>query len=486
MLVRQEKNTFIRFYDGEGYIMNQLTRHDRVYNETGTDFLHEISRIPKDINSIIDSLMLLYGDSVTREILSADFYAFIEDLENHHFVVTGNSEEECAQKDMLFSYSLENIKTDIIDYTQETSQYVNDDTCEFMLEADVNNPHLKSIQFELTSRCNERCIHCYIPNSKKNVGKDMSYEEFSNIIDQFYEMGGFHVSLSGGEVFLHKDITKIIQYCRKKDLEICILSNLINLKDEQIPIIKEANVSYIQCSLYSMDPFVHDLITTVKGSHKKTMAALNKLLDSDIPIQISCPLMKANKDSYLDVLSFAQNNRIKAFSDYILMGEADLSTDNLKNRLSVDETINVIRSIIEHDIDYPRWIREKKSYVENIDNDTYAKQALCGVGLNNICITADGSVYPCPGWQSMIVGNTRTHSLRDIWSNSKELSRLRAIRHGDFPKCVACEARKFCTLCLERNCNENKGDMFKVGKHFCDVAFAHKKLFEEYEAKGLL
>ena len=50
MLVCQTKNTFIRYYDGEGYIMNQMTRYDRVYNETGTDFLHEISRTPKDIN----------------------------------------------------------------------------------------------------------------------------------------------------------------------------------------------------------------------------------------------------------------------------------------------------------------------------------------------------------------------------------------------------------------------------------------------------
>ena len=62
MLVRQAKNAFIRFYDGEGYIMNQMTRYDRVYNETGTDFLREISRTPKDINSIVDNLSRLYGD----------------------------------------------------------------------------------------------------------------------------------------------------------------------------------------------------------------------------------------------------------------------------------------------------------------------------------------------------------------------------------------------------------------------------------------
>ncbi len=486
MLVRQSKNTFIRYYDGEGYIMNQMTRYDRVYNETGTVFLHEISRIPKDVKTIVENLSSLYGDSVSKERLHADFLSFVEDLESHYFVVTGETEEECTSKDFVFSYSLGNLKTNMVDFTQDTIQTVDECTVNSMLEADQRKPHLKSIQFELTSRCNERCIHCYIPNSKKNKGKDMSFELFCDILDQFAEMGGLHVSLSGGEVFLHKDVIRAIQYCRIKDMEICILSNLISLKESHIQAIKDANVSYVQCSLYSMDPDIHDTITTVKGSFEKTLNAIKRLIANDIPVQISCPLMKANKDSYLDVLEFAQQNKIKAFSDYILMGEANLCTDNLRNRLSIEETEKVIRNLIEHDVDYPRWVKEKRPYLESIDKERYAKQALCGAGLNNICITENGDLYPCPGWQSMIVGNIFKKSLKDIWNYSDHLKRLRKITHNDFPKCLECEARKFCTMCLERNCNENNGDMFKVGKHYCDVAFAHKKLYEEYVAKGLL
>lgn len=50
----------------------------------------------------------------------------------------------------------------------------------------------------------------------KNNGSDMTYEQACHIIDQFSDMGGLHVTLSGGEVFLHKDIIRILQYCRKK------------------------------------------------------------------------------------------------------------------------------------------------------------------------------------------------------------------------------------------------------------------------------
>lgn len=486
MLVRQSKNTFIRIYDNVGYITNQLTRYDRSYNETGADFLSKISREPKEIEHIIKELLELYGDSVTINKLRSDFNRFVIDLEKCYFLVTGITVEECDKKDIDFSYSLGNMKTKIYDFTQEIEKDVNKSTEDYMLALDQKKPKLKSIQFELTSRCNERCIHCYIPNSKKDTGVDMSYEQVCNIIDQFADMGGLHVTLSGGEVFLHKDIIRIIQYCRKKDMEICILSNLISLKDVQIPFIKAANVSYIQASLYSMSPQIHDSITTIKGSQVKTKSAIEKLISADIPVQISCPLMKANKDGYADVLKYAQSLQIKAFSDYIMMAEADFSTDNLVHRLSIDETEKVIRDIMEFDPDYSKWIEKKRPKLENITPMEYAMQPLCGVGLNNFCIAENGDVYPCPGWQSLIVGNITKQTLKEVWENSEKLDELRKIRRKDFPKCLQCEARRFCSMCLERNFNENNGDMFKVNKHFCEVAFLTKKLHEEYRNKGLI
>lgn len=375
-----------------------MTRKDRLYNETGADFLRMISREAKDVDEIIEHLSQIYYDSVTKEKLKKDFLKFIFDLEKHLFLVTGSTAIECDNKDIGFSYSLGNMKNKVRDFTQITEDDVPETTQYYMLSSDKKKPHLKSIQFELTSRCNERCIHCYIPNKKKDKGSDMSYDQVCHIIDQFTDMGGLHITLSGGEVFLHKDIIRILQYCRKKDLQICILSNLIALKDVQIPFIKAANISYIQASLYSMNPEIHDKITTLKGSHNKTKKAIEKLVAADIPVQISCPLMKANKDGYKEILKYAQSLQIKAFTDYIMMAEADFNTENLQNRLSIKETEQVIRDIIEFDIDYSEWVKKQRPYLENLDIEKYAKQPLCGVGINSFCIAENGDIYPCPGW----------------------------------------------------------------------------------------
>ncbi len=485
MLLRQTKNTFIRFIGESGYIINQMTRHDRTYNETGADFLREISRKPQELEDIVARLQNLYGDSIPCDKLRKKFTDFVTDLADHLFLVTGETKEELNKKDLDFSYSMENPKTLVDDFSQFTKQQPKQYTQDFMLEATQRKPRLNGLQFELTSRCNERCIHCYIPNQKKNDGADMPIEKVFSLIDEFADLGGLHVTLSGGEVFMHKDIIRIMQYCREKDMQISILSNLIALKDVQIPFIKAANVSLIQTSLYSMDPEIHDFITTVKGSHAKTKAAIEKLVKADIPVQISCPVMKANCKGYAEVLKYAQSLKCKAQTDYIMMAQANFDTSNLANRISLEETEALLRDIIEWDIDYKQSTLKQKPIEDAIkfDFEAWSKQPLCGAGINDCCITENGDVYPCAGWQSMVVGNVYKQPLREIWEKSEKLNEIRRITQGDFPQCLKCEARSYCAMCLVRNYNESNGDMFKINKHFCDVAFLNKKVVEEYMAK---
>ena len=135
MLVRQTKNTFIRFIGDMGYITNQMTRHDRTDNEPGADFLKEISRQPQEVDDIVARLRKVYNDSVSTEGLRTDFIEFIQDLADHLFLVIGESPEELDTKDLDFSYSMENPKTLVDDYTQETKQKVDECTQDFMLEA---------------------------------------------------------------------------------------------------------------------------------------------------------------------------------------------------------------------------------------------------------------------------------------------------------------------------------------------------------------
>lgn len=485
MLVRQSINTFIRCNGDFGYITNQLTRLDRIYNETGTLFLQKLSRIPQRVEDIVESLCLLFKD-VDKEMLHDDFMEFINELSDERFVVIGENEDELDNKELRFTYK--NIAPSFLVNSTNNQHLGIKSTHEYFVESLHGRPFVAELHFELSSRCNERCIHCYIPNGNKDKGFEMPLPKVKSVIHEFAQMGGLGVALSGGEAFLHKDLMEICKFCREEDLQIAILSNLISLRDEHIPVLKSLNLKLIQVSLYSMDPVVHDHITSVKGSFQRTKSAIEKLVAADIPVQISCPLMKANKEGYEKVLAYGQSLGVKAQTDFIMMAQADMDTSNLANRLSLEETEKVIRDIIEHDSNYREMCQNVTSVTSRMEQnlELFLKDRLCGAGYDTCCIATNGDVYPCAGWQDYVLGNVYKQSLSEIWMNSEKAKTVRNITQADFPQCLNCEAIDYCNRCLVRNYNENGGDMFHTPKHFCDVAFLNKRLVEEYRAKGLI
>lgn len=477
MFLRQTKDTFIRRFGNIGYINNQLTKHDLNFNDTGADFIEQISRELKDIDMIVNELIPLYQD-ISFEELKADFIDFVGDLENQGFIVTGNSTEELDSKEPTFSYKLANPKTSLYDFTNPDKKDILTDSSEFFYEEFHKTPQIFGLQIEVSSRCNERCIHCYIPNAKKDEGQDMKLETILRVMDEAKEMGTLQVTLSGGELFMHKEIGDILRHARKNDFIISILSNLVLLTNKHIQLLKEVNPSLVQVSLYSMKAEEHDAITLVKGSFDKTKNAIERLVAADIPVQISCPVMKLNRKSYKDVLVYANKLRTKAYTDFIMMAQADHDVNNLAQRISLDETAELLTDMLQFDQDYLDTTLQQEP--KSLDIEKYKKSPVCGVGVDNICLTSNGDYYPCAGWQGMILGNAYKQSLKDIWENSEQIKELRKITNASFPECIICEARDYCAMCLVRNYNENNGDMFKITKHFCDVAFLNKKMVEEY------
>ena len=454
--------------------MSQLTRHDVVYDQAGACFLKAIDRTPRHFDEILDRVLANFVDAPS-DLIRSDLSDFLRELEDHKFIVSGENEEYLACRDPRFSYSMENPRHAMRKWLRSNDEQRYTDTESFFHGIFRNSPRIFSAQIELTNRCNERCIHCYIPHEKKLATLETSVIE--KVLYQLAEMGTLGLTLSGGEVFLHPDLDKILRLARQLDFSISILSNLTRLDINHIPLLKEVNPSLIQTSLYSMDSDEHDHITKLKGSHKKTLSAIELLIEHEVPVQISCPVMRTNLHAYRSVLEWAQRHSCKAQTDYIMMARTDFSTDNLAERITLEEQEVILRDIMEVDVDYSNLVampRKQKTLQER------AIEPACGVGIDNICLSANGTFYPCSGWQGFPVGNAITQDVRDVWENSPQLQQLRQITKGAFPQCFSCAERDFCAICLVRNFNESGGDMLKVNPHFCNSAALNRKIAKEY------
>ena len=469
MLVCLAKDSFVRTFSDIGYIISQLTKQDRVYDENGKIFLQQLTRKPQDLNEIVNSLMKIYTGA-DREEIAGDFADFVNELEAESFVVSGMTEDEITAKMPRFTYARHDRKTaplTALDVSPDAQA-----TTEFLGRYFRDDPHLFAFQFELTSRCNEKCRHCYLPGARDF--HDMETGLVMSILDQLAEMGTLKVTFSGGECLLHPDFIPILRHARENDLSVSILSNLTLLTDEMISAIKDANIDFLQASVYSMNPEEHDYITRLPGSHAKTIAGLESLIAANVPVMISCPTMRKTYSSYKAVLDWAYSHGIKGYTDYIMMARTDGTTDNLCNRLTLGETESLLRDIIGYDIQY-RTILDAGIAPSPLNPDEH----VCGAGIDMMCVAADGEFYPCPGFQGWPLGNAHSQSVADVWNSSEALRKLRAVKWRDFPKCMKCEAKPYCAMCMVRNLNET-GSIFEVSKHFCDVAFINKRLVEEY------
>ncbi len=478
MFYRQSRDTFIRSIGEYGYIYSQLTKHDRTYTQEGNAFLSVITREPQSLEEL-SAKACEYFENVTHEDVQDDMKEFLDSLVADHYLVSAETAEECAKKDTFFSY-VDNPKTR---FTYNAQQNPDDeklyaDTQEILEFFYRKHPQIHRCQIETTSRCNERCIHCYIPHELKNV--ILPYNVIENVLNQLHDLGVLGLTLSGGEFFTHPDAEKILHKARELDFSFSILSNITLLTPAIIDVLKEVNPAIVQTSLYSVIPEEHDHITQLKGSCEKTKAAIDSLIAANIPVQINCPVMKSTYQSYKDVLKYAYERNCKAQTDYVLMARFDFTTDNLVERLTMEQTEELLKDIIQFDKDY---LELTDRTVLPISREEWGKKPFCGVGIDNICIANDGIVYPCAGWQGMACGNVREQPIKDIWEKSPQLNKLRKLTKSAIPQCYDCEDRQFCAPCLVRNFNESGGDYLKVASHFCKASHLNRKLVEDAKAK---
>ncbi|HAQ41997.1 MAG TPA: radical SAM protein [Clostridiales bacterium] len=480
MYFKRKSNVIFRNYESFGYISdnrnfgykqandNRSDIGDKIVSQSGAVFLSVLGKEPQTLDDLAKKISIQFtnADIDTIKIDAREFYYL---LESDGFIVSGETLQECNGKDSRFSYKVMEPKKEKLDgFPTKGSEK---STQEFFDEYFENKPRLTNLHIEITSKCNERCVHCYIPhdNNVNHIEPDLFY----NILEQCKKMNLLHVTLTGGEPMTHNNFSDFLKKCNEYNLSVNVLSNLTLLNDDIIEEMKRNGLLSVQVSLYSMDSNIHDSITQIKGSFEKTKNAILKLKENDIPLQISCPIMKQNINCYNDVIDWGKTHNINVGSDYVIIARYNHTTQNLSNRLSINDVEEVINQRIGNEPQYLELMEkdaEKKKYMNPEDT-------VCSVCYSSICIADNGNVYPCAGWQDYVVGNVNETALNDIWKDSIKVQYLRSLRKRDFPKCIQCPENEFCTMCMVRNANEHPlGDPLAVNEYFCNIARLNKEI----------
>ena len=447
MYIKRSENINISISNDSNFVVTNVKSGQLLeLNETGTYFLSLLDDDAKDIDEIVTQLSKEYTDIDPKELRN-DFVAYMSELAQQNFVEIGNDREQLDLKS------------------------------------------LRNLHIDITMQCNERCVHCYIPNYIKNKVTMMAFEDFCHIVDEFILLGGEEVEISGGEPMLHPDFMSMVEYCSKRDLTVQILSNLTLLTDAMMEQLKSYNIGFIQTSVYSLDSVVHDAITKSRHSLSKTISAIEKLQNEKFKVAIACPIMAQNKDHLLPLYEYCEKNNIILRSNACIVPQMDGNADFVEDfRLCLKQKETPFGGLLQK---MPSYLRENilvhSSKSKDYKNypDWFSRQPVCDAAVDSCSLSPDGDVFACPEWTAFKLGNIHEQSLKDIWMNSENIKRIRhSNKRKNFSKCFSCEAMDYCKLCLLINDSEC-GDITTNSSLACDDAFLNKKLIGEYNEKGL-
>ena len=470
MFYSLKADCFFRKYGKVGYVGRPIIHAEEIVSESGAVFLQCLTYELQNIDAIVDKLVCIYNNT-SRDLLKADAISFFNSLVKDGFLYCVDYSEKFKEEKLCYSTLEYSLGKKTIQTNCEKS------SAQFLSEHFKDTPFLNAVHIELTSKCNENCIHCFIPPELKisSIDRDLMI----SILNQCREMEVLDIGFSGGEPMLHPDFCEFLKHAKDLDFNVTVLSNLTLLNKDIEDMLLYKHPSCVKVSLYSMDSVIHDQITMVEGSQKITKHNIEKLVENGIPVQINCPVLKQNKDSFDEVINWGQSIGCTVSTDYLIAAREDGSIDNLQNRLSKEDLDSVITKILTQNAVVKSDFQDMK--IDQLNAYPNPDELLCGIATSTLCIVSNGDVYPCAGCQRWSCGNANFTSIRDIWSNSPLLKYLRTIRRKDFKKCTTCKDKDFCSMCMARNSNEDpKGDLFSIPEITCSAANTYHRLAIEF------
>jgi len=319
------------------------------------------------------------------------------------------------------------------------------------------------VAWNLTSRCNLKCVHCYADANEFPADNELSTEEAKQFIDDLAEMKIPVLLFSGGEPLLRKDIFELASYATSKGLKCSLSTNGTLITPEVAEKLKEQGFTYVGVSIDGLKE-TNDHFRGVKGAFERALEGLLNAKEAGILTGIRFTVTKYNIKDIPDIIDLLAENEIPRFCLYHLVpsGRADFKDDiTVKQRRELVDWL-IEKAIQLHDDGYKTEILTVDNPADGIYvylklkeiDDDLAETALeflkyrggdnSGKRIANVDMF--GNVHPNQFWWDYTIGNIRQQKLSEMWLNPKDelLIKLRNKTAYLRGRCGKCKFKEVC------------------------------------------
>jgi len=318
-----------------------------------------------------------------------------------------------------------------------------------------------SVQIDVTYRCNERCVHCYLDHDDHG---EMKTAEIKSVLDQLAEAGVFYLIFSGGEVFMRMDFFELVAYARSLMFSVKVKTNAFMIREEEADRLARLNLEAVQVSIYSHRPEVHDEITKLPRSLERSIEGIRRLSQRGVKVIIANVLMRQNLGDSAGVKALAQELGAEYTIDPTVTPMMDGDRSVVRLGIGHEDLVDVFRN--------PEMVGDVNEFCAPPPavGEDVMDEIPCSAGHTACYISPYGDLYPCVQFP-LPSGNVRTQKFLDIWHNSTQLNDVRSIRARDLPVCSTCSHVGSCTRCPGLAYMET-GNMRGPSSQDCEKSFA--------------
>ncbi len=303
------------------------------------------------------------------------------------------------------------------------------------------------IAWEVTHRCNARCLHCYSGSGPAATRADeLTTEEAIDVIDQLSDAGLLMLAFSGGEPLMRPDWRILVAHAVERGLGVNVGTNGSMITERSADDLQRIGVQSVTVSLDSHRPETHDYFRQLPGLFPRTVEAIRLLVERDVRVVVGFTPTRINWQDGPGVIALAHRLGAAAvnLSEYVPAGrgstELALGPDELhevlQNWIGYREEYQGRITVIWHDCRVGMLVseEEKRNYVG------------CGAGRLVARICPDGTVTPCVFLPTPI-GSFREESFVTLWSHSPLLEQFRDRGRHYSGNCGECEHLHSCGGC---------------------------------------
>jgi radical SAM protein with 4Fe4S-binding SPASM domain len=294
----------------------------------------------------------------------------------------------------------------------------------------------------LTFKCQNDCVHCYAGGPHETA--ELNTAQWKEVIDRLSQIGIFILTFTGGEPTLRQDLPELLQYAQNKGMVTGLITNGRKLKDtEYVKTLEKAGLDFVQVTLESHQPKIHDLMTAAKGSWNETVAGIKNAAQSQIYVTTNTTLSKYNAADFLRTIDYIKELGVAAFgcNSLIYSGKANAVSQEFALPVeALQELLPKIRDKAQQlNLKFLWYTPTQYCRFDPVQLGLGVKS--CTAAMINMCVGPNGDVYPCQSYFESL-GNILVDSWEKIWNHPLAVK----IRNREYveSKCKDCSQLQVC------------------------------------------